>query len=176
MDNIIKDAERFDLSGADIHRITDGKCNIIQYSDLERVNNLEEILSPHGAVMILYTTKKNFGHWVCLFKINNNKLLEFFDPYGLKIDEELQITNDLHLRDHNGIITPHLSALVNSGGYRVLSNTYQIQEFLEHTNTCGRHTGMRVRFRDTPLKKYIKLMTTNKYNADWMVSAMTLMI
>lgn len=176
MDKIIKNAEKFDLSGADIHRITDGKCNIIQYEDLERVNNLDEVLRPHGAVMILYTTRKNFGHWVCLFE-KGNKNLEFFDPYGLKMDEELNITNDLHLREHKGIITPHLTALINSGGYNVSSNTTQLQEFIEHINTCGRWTALRVRFRDVSLKKFINMMTTNKYyNGDFWVSALTLLI
>ena len=179
MDKIILNAERFDLTGKDINRITDGKTEIIQYEQLENISNLEEILNRFGAVVILYTTRKNFGHWVCLFRKNNNVLkeLEFFDPYGLKVDQELNISNAMHLREHQGIVTPHLTSLINKGGYNVTSNTQQLQKFLDHVNTCGRHVSMRIRFRDTSLKQYIKLMTTNKYyDADMWVSALTLLV
>jgi len=177
MDKIILKAENFDLTGADIHRITDGKANIIQYEELENIDDLQQVLQPHGAVVILYTTKKNFGHWVCLFEKGGNKNLEFFDPYGLKVDEELQISNELHLRQHQGQIAPHLTALIESGGYRVSSNTAKLQKFLEHTNTCGRWVSLRIRFRDSSLKQFIKLTTKNKYyDGDFWVSALTLLV
>jgi hypothetical protein len=179
MDKIIKQSERIDLTGADLHRITDGKCKIIQYEQLENISSLEEILEPHGCCIILYTTRANFGHWVALFRTNPNvkQNLSFFDPYGLKVDEELQIANELHLRQHNGEITPHLSALINKGGYNVKSSTYKLQKFLKDTETCGRHVGFRIRMRDIPLKKYVKLLTDNKaYDPDFWVSALTLFI
>ena len=175
MDKIILKAERFDLTGEDIHRITDGKTNIIDYPDLENVNNLEEVLNPYGAVVLLYETKKNFGHWVCLLDMGN-KNLEFFDPYGLKVDEEL-LLSDFHLRQHQGQPAPHLTALIEQGGYNVVSNTKRLQKFLEHTNTCGRWVSLRVRFRDSTLKEFIKLTTKNKcYDGDFWVSAITLLV
>jgi hypothetical protein len=179
MDKIIKNSERFELSGADIMRITDDKTRIIQYEELETTSNLEQLLNPFGSVIILYTTKKNFGHWVALFRKKNNvkKDLEFFDPYGLSIDEELNINNELHLRQHNGRITPHLSALISKGDYNVSSNKTQLQKFLEDVETCGRFVALRVRFRNLTLKKYSELLTTNKhYDADFWVSALTLLV
>lgn len=174
MDKIIKDSEKFALSGEDLHRIVDGKANILSYEQLENVSSIEELLQPYGASIILYETKENFGHWVCLFE-KGEKSLEFFDPYGLKMDEELNFSNELHLRQHQGVITPHLTALVEAGGYKVKSNTTQLQKFLEDVNTCGRHCGMRLRLRSHSLKEFITLMTKNKeYDADFWVSALTL--
>jgi hypothetical protein len=178
MDKIIKTGEKFDLSGADILRITDEKCNVIQYEELERVNNINEILNPYGAVVILYTTRKNFGHWVCLFKTKGkNNELEFFDPYGLEMDEELNITNELHLRQHDGLITPHLTALIQKSDYHVRSNTKQLQKFIEHVNTCGRWVSLRLRLRDLSLRQYIMMMTQNKeYDGDFWVTALTIFV
>ena len=179
IDSFIKKAERIDLTGADIHRITDGKCSIVAYETLEKVNSLEEILEPHGCVMLLYQTSKDFGHWVTLFRSdkNNKKNLQFFDPYGLKVDQELDINAEFHLRQHNGVRTPHLSALIEKGGYNVKSNTHRLQRFLKDVETCGRHVGFRIRMREMPLDKYIKFLTTNKaYDPDFWVSALTIFI
>lgn len=179
MDKLIKQSEKIDLTGADIHRITDGQCKILAYEELENIESLEQILNPHGCVMILYQTARDFGHWVALFRDdpNNTKNLEFFDPYGLKVDEELDINSEFHLRQHNGVRTPHLSALIEKGNYNVKSNTFRLQKFLKDVETCGRHVGFRIRMREISLNKYIKLLTTNKtYNPDFWVSALTLFI
>jgi hypothetical protein len=175
MDKLIIDSEQYSISGADLKRITDNKANIISYEDLENVKHLSQILHPHGAVIILYETKEKFGHWVCLLEDEKDpSILEFFDPYGLSIDEELKFS-ELHLRQHQGKITPHLTALVNTGGYNVKSNKRQLQKFLHHTNTCGRWIGMRVRLREKTLDEFINLMTKNKnYDGDFWVSALTL--
>jgi hypothetical protein len=179
MDKLIDKSEVYDLSDSDIHRITDGQCHIIKYEDLEHVSSLEEILEPFGCVMILYQTAARFGHWVTLFRTGAKEKgkLEFFDPYGLKVDQELDIDNEFHLREHNGVKTPHLSALIAKGGYKVKSNTKQLQKILRHVQTCGRHVAMRIRFRDASLPKYIKMLTTNAhYDPDFWVSAMTLLV
>jgi hypothetical protein len=178
MDKIITNSEKYDLSGADLMRITDNKTKIIQYNELNNIQSLEEILEPFGSVIILYTTKKNFGHWVALFrKGNNTHDLEFFDPYGLAVDEELKLTNEIHLRQHEGLTTPHLTALIKKGGYKVSSNKTQLQKFLKDTETCGRWVGLRIRFRDLSLKKFTHLLTNNKcYDGDWFVSALTLLV
>jgi hypothetical protein len=173
--NILK-AENFDLSEGDINRITDGRANIMAYEDLERYDNINDILGQYGAVVILYETKKGFGHWVCLFKTGETHL-EFFDPYGLNVDEELKIAPEFNLREHNGVLNPHLSVLIAKSNYKVSYNKTKLQKVLEHTNTCGRHVGMRIRFRDVSLPEYIKLITHNKcFDADFWVSALTLLI
>lgn len=173
----ISKSEEIDLSGEDIHRITDGKARIIEYEEIENIHSIDDLLGEFGAVIILYETRKNYGHWVCLFR-TGNKTLEFFDPYGLKLDQELDIAPDYNTRLHNGVLTPHLTALMElCAGCKVNSNTTQLQNNLEHTNTCGRWVALRIRFRGISLKRFIELMTNNKYyDGDWFVSALTLFV
>ena len=175
IDKIIFDAEKFDLSGHDILRITDNKTNIYPYEYLENVSSLSDILQPYGAVVLLYQTKQNFGHWVAILD-KGNKHLEFYDPYGLKPDQELDINNEYHLRLHGGVKTPHLTAFINSEGWKVEYNAEKLQKFLKDVNTCGRYCALRVRFRDSSIQKFNALLKNNKYyDPDFWVSSLTLL-
>ena len=171
----IKKSEQYDLSDNDILRITDNKTKIFLYSDLENVNTIDEILQPYGCCVILYQLEANIGHWVCLIKRGDRKI-EFFDPYGFAIDEELKYSK-YNLRKHNGKIVPHLTALLEKSNYSIKSNTVKLQQFKEHVNTCGRYCALRIRFKDVSINKFIELFTKNKYyNSDFWVSAMTLLV
>jgi hypothetical protein len=176
IDKQIIKAENIDLSGKDILRITDDKCTVMPYENLENIKSIDEILELWGAVVILYETKKNFGHWVGLFKVNDSTL-EFYDPYALNVDEELNFDNDYHKRIHNGVEIPHLTHLLNQSNYRVIYNKVRMQKVLDHVNTCGRHVALRIRMRDVKLKRYQELLMNNAhYDADFFVSALTLLI
>lgn len=174
MEKIIKNSEKIDLTGEDLLRMTAHKIRIIEYKDLHNVTSLEPLLKPYGNLVILYETKEGYGHWVCLLKRGINHL-EFFDPYGLKVDEELDIINEIHIRrnDENKIV-PHLTALIQSGGYRVDSNLTKLQKFINDVNTCGRHVVVRILLRKLAIREYEKIICCNKNgDADWYVSALT---
>jgi hypothetical protein len=176
IDKQIYKAEEIDLTGADINRIIDGKALIITYEQLDKYNTINELLELYEAAVILYETKQNYGHWVCIF-INNKGELEFFDSYGLYVDEELKISPEFNMRLHNGVLVPHLSALVSKSNYKFVWNKKQLQKFLPDINTCGRWVAMRLRFRDIDLNKFIDLFTKNQYyDADFWISAMSLLI
>lgn len=175
IDTRILKAEDYDLSDNDILRITDNQTKIFLYSDLEQFDNIDDLLNPYGCCVILYQLEQNVGHWVCLIK-HKNDTLEFFDPYGLSIDEELKYS-EFNLRRHEGEITPHLTALIDKSNWRLISNDFKLQKFKEHVNTCGRWVALRIRFKDVSLEKFIDLFTNNKcYDGDFWVSAMTLLI
>lgn len=175
IDKQIYKAETINLSDGDILRITDNKCNILRYEELEDITNIDQILQPHGAAVILYQLEEGFGHWCALLKQSDNTL-EFFGSYGLKIDEQLKYAK-YNLRRHNGVETPHLSHLIGQSNYTVISNTAKLQKFKKDVNTCGRWVSLRIRFRDVPIKRFIELFTQNEhYDADWFVSAMTLLV
>lgn len=176
IDKVISASERIDLSGDDIVRLSGGAVNIMAYEDLEGLTNLSQVFGQYTAVALLYQTGRNFGHWVTLLN-RGGRQLEFYDPYGLKVDEELNINNEFHLRIHNGVITPHLSALIQKGGWDVVSNSDRVQKMLEDVNTCGRYCALRVKFRALSMKEFNKMLTGNKhYDADMWVSALTLLI
>jgi hypothetical protein len=175
MDKKILNAEQFDLSGADILRMTDNKAKIMPYEALEHVGSLSEAIGAKGALILLYQTAQQHGHWVCLLDKGNNNL-EFYDPYGLKPDEELNMDNEYHLRIHNGQKAPHLTALIEKGGWNVEYNKEKLQRMLSHVNTCGRYCVLRVIFRTTGMNQFNKLLTGNKYYIpDFWVSALTLL-
>lgn len=175
IDKQIYKAETINLSDADIMRITDNKCNILRYEQLEDITNIDQILQPYGAAVILYQLEEGYGHWCALLKHSENTL-EFFGSYGLKIDEQLKYAK-YNLRRHNGVETPHLSHLIEHSNYNVISNTAKLQKFKEDVSTCGRWCSARIRFRDVPIKRFVELFTKNEhYDGDWFVSAMTLLI
>ena len=175
IDEIIKNGENYDLSGTDILRITDNKTNIYKYEDLENVQYLDEIFNLYGAAIILYQTAEKYGHWVSLIK-KSNKLLEFYDPYGINVDDELNIDNNYHLRIHGGKLVPHLTSLIEKGGWRVEVNKTQIQKIKEDVNTCGRYCALRVRFKNLSMLKFNNLFLNNKcYDSDFWASALTIL-
>lgn len=170
---LLKDSERIFLSGANIHQITKGACNPLAYHALEHITSIEQLFDKHDAVMLLYETDENIGHWTCLIRHSSTEL-EFFDPYGLKIDEELSQA-DYNRRLHDGKIVPHLTHLIEQSGYTVKSNTVRLQKTFKDVNTCGRHCALRVLLRDLPIKEYNKMFTSaDHYNPDLWATAMTI--
>lgn len=175
VDTIIADAEAFPLSGDDILRITDNKTNVMIYEDLAQYDDIDEILEPHGAVVILYRTREDFGHFVALLK-TGEKSLEFYDSYGLKVDEELKLA-PFHMRIHNDREVFHLTHLIQQSGYRVKSNLVRLQKNLSHVNTCGRYSALRIRLREFSMERFNALLKNNRsYHPDFWVSALTLFI
>jgi hypothetical protein len=54
LDKIVRNAEQIPLSGSDIERITEGKAQILKYSDLHQYNNIDDVFGDKEAVIILY--------------------------------------------------------------------------------------------------------------------------
>ena len=175
MDKIVKKLRDKSLSGEDIMKLVDNKANLITYPELAEYKNIDECLKPHGAAVILVETKENYGHWICIFK-QNNKVLEYFDPYGLKVDEALKfIPNNFRIKNNEKF--PHLSYLLLNSKYVLTYNHYKLQKFMKDVNTCGRHVAFRLILRNIDLDTYIKLLTkNNSYDPDFWVSALTLFI
>ena len=62
---------------------------IIRYRDLNR--NIKQYLKKVNGYccFVLYEKKPNVGHWTILFYDEVDDILEFFDPYGVLIDDQL---------------------------------------------------------------------------------------
>jgi hypothetical protein len=176
IEDTILNAEKVSLSGRDILRLTKNDTKLLPYEDLERYDSLDQLIPFEGdSLTLLYQTTEDYGHWVVLINRGSNKL-EFYDPYGLKPDEELK-QSDFHLRQHGGEIQPHLTALLDKGGYEVVYNDKRLQRFLKDINTCGRYTALRVKFKHLSIPQFNSLFLKNKcYNADFWVSALTLFL
>jgi hypothetical protein len=162
LEDVVKNGEQYALSGSDMLDLTEHKYRVYKYQDLENVNSIDELLGRNGGFILLFQNTASSGHWVTVFKIND-KTLEFYDSYGLNVDEELEFT-EFNRRRHQGKVVPHLSHLLNNSRYNVISNDYDFQgkENLTQTQTCGRFCGYRLRHRNIPLKEFQDLFKKNK--------------
>jgi len=149
------------LNGDDIMHILDGKTNIIEYAELYNVDRLEDVM-VHDSVVILYRSSENTAHWCCLF-INQDGNPEFFDPYGLVIDSEIDRIKDINpVYADNYYDKKRLIELLLKGNYKQIEyNEYKLQQMNNHINDCGRHVAMRLLFKDYSLEDYVKLLTEN---------------
>ena len=164
LDKLLDAGEEIDLTNDDIKDITGGKANIVAYHELPNYRTMDELLGEFGACILLYETRKNFGHWVAL--IQQGSFVEFFDSYGFSLDEELNYAK------YNQ--TAYLSQLVKSSGTVIRENKTRLQVFAEDVNTCGRWTSLRIVFRDMPLAQFQDMFKKNKhYNGDIWVTALT---
>jgi hypothetical protein len=172
---LILKSESIELGDDDILDMLNNKTNLLAYEDLERYSNIDEVLGPYGACVILYQRTDNNGHWACIFRTKSDKnVLNFFDPYGIQMDEEIK-KSEYQLSVHDGQIVPHLSDLISRSRYRVIQNTHQYQQYKNNINDCGRHCIVRLIFRNLSPVEYYKFITNSfqGMNPDDTVSMLT---
>lgn len=143
------------------------KCNLYTYPELAKFNDIRELLSPYDHTVILYLTKKNYGHWCCIFKCKvttlnetvdhdksewpivksetHEEVINFFDSYGGQPDCELNWDIPEYIRTYASEDYPHLTWLLynskNDDGspLNVHYNEYTFQDKMPYIATCGRH-------------------------------------
>jgi hypothetical protein len=151
------------LSSEDISKTFNGRIKVLTYTELAEYNTLDDLLAPYGVVVILYLTKKNFGHWVLLFRYPDNPShIEFFDSYGLFPDSELKFVPS-NFRKENNMKFPHLTWLLykyltNNPKGKIEYNNHRFQEKEEDVNTCGRHVINRYIYKDQYINDYYEMM------------------
>jgi mRNA-degrading endonuclease YafQ of YafQ-DinJ toxin-antitoxin module len=173
--DILKVYENIALSDKEVLKLIDGKANLILYPDLIQYDNIDEILAPYGACIILFEAKPKYGHWCCLFK-QNEKLLEFFNPYGGYPDDSLEYI-PMHFRLISNQYYPYLSSLMYKSPYELSYNEHKFQKHNKDIKTCGRHAAVRLVFRHLSLDKYKELLDflrkILKMNYDEIVTLLT---
>jgi hypothetical protein len=169
--NLIKNAEKLELTGEQMELITEGKCRVIAYEELGSCNTIDECFKGKEGLIVLYQKTRKNGHWILLFKENANTL-NFFDPYNFQMDEELKFS-DYNLSVHNGVKTPHLTTLIKKSNYKLNQNKTRFQKMANDINTCGRHVCVRFRMRSYSNKEYDSLF--KGVDADFYVSALTIL-
>ncbi len=155
MNRIINKMKALPFSSSHILEAVEDKANLMTYSELARKESLDDVLGKHGAAIILYETKKDYGHWVCIFKVNKNTI-EFFDAYGMGPDEQLKyVPKNFRKSVHEDY--PHLTEMMEDSGYNIIYNTKRLQKHRKDVSTCGRHVALRLILRDIPMNRYINL-------------------
>lgn len=143
------------LSDQDILRLINGKAKIVLYPDIKNYKSIDQLLYPYGAVIILYLTRKNYGHWTTLFKLNDNTL-EMFNSYGTYIDDDLDYIPE-NFRISSGQSYPLLGWLMYYSPYKLTYNEHKFQKRGRNINTCGRWVALRLLYRHLSLKEFHNL-------------------
>lgn len=155
-DNIIKEYQDIALSDKEVLQLINGKANLILYPNLHKYNTIDEILEPYGACILLFEAKPKYGHWCCIFKVNDN-LIEFFNPYGGYPDDSLEYI-PMRFRLVSNQYYPHLSWLMINSPYELSYNEYKFQKHGSDIKTCGRWCAVRLIFRYISLNDFYKMI------------------
>ena len=171
MDKLILQGEDYAFDGQDMKDLTENKYNIYRYHELEKFDNIDQVLGKNLGAIILYQSTQNDGHWCTLWRKGNT--IYFFDSYGFNIDEELKYS-EFHMRRHKGVPVNHLSHLLEQSNYKVISSPYKLQTDKNEDQTCGRFCGSRLANRNLSHEEFAHLFTKNKcYSPSWWVTALT---
>lgn len=150
----LKEIQRTALTDIDIRRILGQNTKILKYGELDDYSSIDHLLGASDFVVILVETEVNSGHWVCLLRYPDRKIIEWFDSYGLYPDDELKYVN-LQARQELDELTPELTYLLDACPYQVVYNKTDLQEWKKGINTCGRHVCLRLLNIHKPLPQYI---------------------
>lgn len=124
--------------------------------------------------MLLYLTEnEHTGHWVCLLKLRDKPIIEYFDPYGgYKPDGEKKWLSKSEQHEF-GQDTDHLTKLLKASPYDVKSNAVRFQKEVGDNNTCGRHCLTRLYLKHLDLPAYADLIESTGITPDDFVSGFT---
>jgi len=110
-------------------------CKFILYENMRNVKDINELL-PY--TLILYELAK-VGHFCCVFE--NKEGINFFDPLGMKPDEELMGAGEHAINDLGHDFT-YLIRLLGNSNKPIIYNNYKLQA--HSTSTCGDWCGVRM--------------------------------
>lgn len=152
------------LSGQDIIKAFNGRINLLTYDDLQKYDNIDEMLKPYGKAVLLYFWSKNqngvFGHWISIRKSTKKyNTIEVFNSFGDWIDSNLDKI-PIEFRQKNNEDYKQLSYLLYKSPYKIDYNEFQFQD--NKSQTCGRWSIYFLRRDDLTLEQFQKLW--NKKN------------
>lgn len=141
---------------------------LMQYDDLQHVRSAEALFSGKiKAVVILLSIQTPdsppVGHWIAMLDLGTH--YEHFDPYGIRMDEELAITHE----------KPYLKDLFRQPHKRLIQSTLRLQTRRENVNTCGRHCIVRIRMGGE-LNDFSHFLRSAHTNPDAVVTLMTALL
>lgn len=160
-DNEMKKLMNISLSDTEVMNLINNEGKLVLYPDMIKYKNINELLGPHGACVLLYESRPSYGHWCAVFKTNNPNEIEFFNSYGDSSKHEgfpdgtmkfipedfAKISNQNHT---------YLADLMYNSSYKLSYNQYIFQGEGKGIKTCGRHVACRLRMRNLSLDEYHK--------------------
>lgn len=159
----IKQLEKKALSPEDIRNISGKDFRMILYSDIHNYKNIEDLFNGSQFIVILYEYKPQFGHYVLLFKYDNNKVVEYFDSiykYPDFVLTKLPERVKYQLNENKN----YLVNLLVKAKYKIEYNDIKMQK--DNTATCGRWCGLRIRYSDIKLDDFINIFIKKYLDPD----------
>jgi hypothetical protein len=111
---------------------------IMKYGELQRFSRL-----PRLPLILLYETKPDFGHWVCILETPEG--IEHFDSYGVLPDNELKWVPNWLAEKTGQNVKRLLKMLFDESelsGKKINYNAYHFQG--KDTSVCGRWCAFRI--------------------------------
>ncbi len=124
--------------------------NLVSYDEIEDMN--EHDLLQKLPLIVLYLNAKDSGHWVLVHRVGPNNMIEFFDSYGYKVDQEFKFIPDEFKTPK--YLAKLLCKIIQTEP--ISYNQYQFQSKEHGINTCGRHCIVRNMFSSTDIDTYKK--------------------
>ena len=138
---------------------------IYKYTELYQFDKIEELFKNTRKVIILYLLmNENVGHWTCLFL--NQDGINFFDPYGVMPDFELELLSKdkrKYLNQEEDYLNDHLLK-----GFKVIYNNITYQR--EKTATCGCFVSHRLYYSNLNDPQYFSIFVDSKKKPDELVA------
>lgn len=166
MDNYLAYA----LSDRDLKRLNP-RTKIIVYEDVKRYKTIDHLLHPYDSAIILYEWKrtKNYstGHYITVNRVNDG-IIEHFDSYAIKPDDELKQINDMpeSFKKMTGQDQKYLLNLYARSNSPISYNHYALQSLSDNISTCGRYCVLRSLYRHMPLDEFAKLFIGKRDSPD----------
>jgi hypothetical protein len=134
---------------------------VIKYEDFHQYENtpiVDFIRRNGGTLFVLYpAATRNDGHWIALFLTrgdrNGEAVVEFFDPYGLRIEQQWEYTADKQTRS--------LARMLAVCPIPVVYNERRVQEMRDNMATCGYHCVLRAVNHNKTLYEYIAALNAS---------------
>ena len=157
----ITSEQRRPLDNNEIMELVKNKAKVVLYEDVHSFANISQFLEPYSAVFLLYQINKDYGHWVAV--IERNKQIEFFDPLGYMIDDQLLWTKQA-TRKRLNMDYPYLTKLLYEAtpDYSIVYNEHKLQNDRKDIATCGAWSALRITYKHLPLSVFIKDFTLNE--------------
>lgn len=163
MKKIIEEKMDHPLSDKEIISKLKNKSNIVLYKDLNKYRNIDQLLYPHNACVILYEVVPNNGHWVCILKTHEptsyglRTCIEFFDSYGKMVDTQQKFIDPSYL-EISGQTDKMLTRLLlfSNARYLISYNQYPFQKLSYDIKTCGRWCVLRILNKSMNLDEFHK--------------------
>lgn len=144
MDKLLK----YSLSDSDIEKFFDNNINIMRYQDLDKYDNISDIVGQYGCI-ILIEGPNNKNHWTLLQRVDkrkNNSFYLWFDSYGVFPSNELD--NYYIPRGFKNQNKETLLKLLYNADLPVHFSQYRLQKLKSGINTCGRWCAIKNLFKN----------------------------